>query len=92
MIKRIYAVRDSLAGALAGGLIVLANDNVALRFLGDIMKGENNISAHPDDFELVSLGEIDEESDCVISAFVVPSIVMSCRKFLDLQATLAEAK
>lgn len=90
MVKRVYAIRDIVAGALAGGLIALHNDDVALRFLGDVLSQENNISRHPNDHELLTLGTIDEDS-CVIEAFVTPHVVTTVEKFIQVRNALEAA-
>lgn len=98
MRKKLYAIRDTLAGDLSGGVLVLANDTVAIRFLGDVIaQGENAVAKHPNDHELVCLGDI--ESDGTISSEEVSAVglpvevrvrvVMTCRKYLEMAAALS---
>ncbi|WNK13628.1 MAG: nonstructural protein [Microvirus sp.] len=56
----VYAVYDKLAETIIGGLHLMANDASAIRFFSDIIQEANSrIAAHPDDYSLISLGEVE---------------------------------
>lgn len=60
MHANIYAVRDTVADAIVGGLQLHRADAAAIRTFGDIASQRDSIVAmHPGDFELVCLGSID---------------------------------
>lgn len=62
--NNIYAVYDKLAQSIIGGLHLLANDASAIRFFGDILQEQNSrLAAHPEDYDLISLGHIQYASD-----------------------------
>lgn len=63
MIKKIYAVYDAVAQEMIGPLMVLPNDAAARRIFQDAVTNEqSSLAAHPDDYSLCRLGEIDTES------------------------------
>lgn len=67
--KRIYAVRDRIANDLAGifPLVVMRTDQQAVRYFGDSLLTEQKsaLSAHPDDYELVYVGELADDGTIV---------------------------
>lgn len=66
MTRRLYAVRDLRANDIVGGVHVFPAEAVAVRFFGDICgdQGPNNmIAKHVEDFELISLAELDSTGD-----------------------------
>lgn len=68
MLKRIYAVYDSLAQEMFGPLIVMPNDAAARRFFQDAVTGEGSrIAEHPEDYSLHFLGELDTETGVLTS-------------------------
>lgn len=89
--KRIYAIRDNVAESLAGGLVVLHNDTVAMRFFRDVASQENNVQRHLKDHDLISLADFDEDT-LVISPFVTPHVVLAGAKYAELEAVMAEDK
>lgn len=61
MIKRIYSVRDCKVGTFAPPCL-FENDSVACRAFGDMVTSDKGlVGAHPEDFALYCLGEIDLE-------------------------------
>ncbi|WNK12584.1 MAG: nonstructural protein [Microvirus sp.] len=60
MIKNLYAVRDTVANNIVGGIIMEALDAPAIRAFYDALRAPGNLlSEHPADFVLVQLGNID---------------------------------
>lgn len=60
MPKQIYAVYDRVAQDITGGLMVFTHDAPAVRIFVDALGDESTIlNKHPNDFELVCLGEFD---------------------------------
>ncbi|WNK13052.1 MAG: nonstructural protein [Microvirus sp.] len=63
MIKNIYAVRDTVAATLIGGLIMESTDAPAIRAFYDALRTPGNLlSEHPADFVMVQLGNINLET------------------------------
>lgn len=62
MIKRIYSVRDCKVGSFAPPCL-FENDAVASRSFGDMVVSDKGlVGAHPEDFALYCIGEIDLET------------------------------
>lgn len=60
--KRIYAIIDTKADALIGGLQLHAHEAAAVRTFGDVAADPQTMLArHPDDFELVCLGKLNDD-------------------------------
>lgn len=62
--RRIYAIRDRIALDLAGyyPLVVMRTDAQAVRYFGDsLAETKSSLGAHPGDYELIYLGEIDDD-------------------------------
>lgn len=63
MVRKCYAVRDTVAGVFAGGLHLHAGDPAAIRMFGDVASDRNTmIGLHPNDFELCCVGQFDEST------------------------------
>nr|QXN72830.1 MAG: hypothetical protein [Microvirus sp.] len=62
----LYAVRDTVAQLLVGGIQLHRHEAAAIRTFGDIatMKG-SVVQMHPTDFELVRLGHLDDDNQLV---------------------------
>lgn len=57
MIRNVYAVYDTKAEDIHGGLLLLNHDAVAIRVFTDAYQAEGTvIHTHPHDFKLVCLG------------------------------------
>lgn len=60
---KLYAIRDTLAGALVGPVQTFKHDAIAVRFFGDVAsQAGTSINQHVEQHELLCLGELDEES------------------------------
>lgn len=76
--KTIYAIRDRVANDLAGyyPLVVFRTDAQAVRYFGDSAVAEKSaIGAHPQDYELIACGQIDD--DGTIQHYATPTIVIT---------------
>lgn len=63
MRRGLYAIRDTYADSINGGIFVHANDAVAVRFFGDVASqkpGSNMVADHVTNHELVRVGYIEE--------------------------------
>lgn len=64
--KKIYAILDTLAAAIVGGLHVFPHDAPAVRFFSDIAGDpQTMIGRHPDDHSLICLGMLTEDNSIV---------------------------
>lgn len=69
----IYAIRDTLAGMLIGGLHMHRHDAPAIRFFTDVATmPDSGIGRHPNDYELVCLANISD--DGTIEQWAVPGL------------------
>lgn len=60
MLQNLYAIRDRLAESLVGPISPMVHDAQAVRMFRDVMAAGNNmISSHPHDHDLMRLGVID---------------------------------
>lgn len=60
--KNIYGIYDNVSRTLAGPLHIFPADAAAVRMFGDIASDPQTLIArHPQDFDLVRLGSLDEE-------------------------------
>lgn len=74
--KGIYAIRDTLAQALVGGLFLHSHSASAVRFFSDVASdAQTLVSRHIDDHELVFLGTLDEETGAIVSD--APAVVIT---------------
>jgi len=91
VIRTIYAIRDTLAETLLGGLHLFITDAQAIRFFGDLASdNQTAIARHPNDHELVKLGELDERTG-VVQAFVSPFVVITGAQWRAAQTPTPEA-
>lgn len=59
----IYAILDIIANMIVGGLYMHKHDAVAIRFFNDVAsQGDSLISKHPEDFDLIKLGTLEEDN------------------------------
>lgn len=85
--KTIYAIRDRIAGDLAGyyPLVVFRTDQQAIRYFGDSLNAEKSaLAAHPQDYELIKNGRV--EDDGTIHATTTPEIVITGTALLALMS------
>lgn len=62
----IYAIRDKKAEQIIGGLRLHPHPSTAVREFGDIgLDTKSMINRHPDDFELVQLGELTDDHTAI---------------------------
>jgi len=88
----VYAVFDKLAQQVIGGLHLLANDAAAVRFFSDILQEPNSrLAGHPEDYELISLGELKYFGDRV-SLQAASSIIVSATAVLSTLNAQKEPK
>lgn len=77
-VKTIYAIRDRIANDLAGTfpLVVMRTDAQAIRYFGDSMSVEKSaLHAHPQDYELVECGLVDDNG--AIQGLLTPRVVIT---------------
>lgn len=82
--KRIYMVKDELAGEFSGPMLVLPSDAVAIRTFGDIASAQGNqVNAHPEDFAIYELGMLGEDG----IASLKPRVVIDGKTWKAAQAS-----
>lgn len=60
MLQNLYAIRDRLAESIVGPVNVMVHDAQAVRMFRDVMSAGNNmISSHPQDHDLLRIGILD---------------------------------
>lgn len=75
--KRLYQVYDNRAGSIAGPIMAERIDAPAIRTFFDILKNPQTLPGqHPDDFDLIIVGQQDEETG-VIDAWTQPDIIVT---------------
>lgn len=86
---RIYGFHDRASQSFIGdtaGLVLFKHDAVAIRTFGDLCRQEGSIFAkHPQDYELISLGEFDTESG-IIEAWAAPAVVATAAQVLEVKS------
>lgn len=83
--RNIYAIRDKVANDLAGQfpLVCMRTDAQAVRYFGDSMQVDRSaISAHPEDYELIIVGGLNEDGSIVP---IAPTIVITGQALLAAQ-------
>lgn len=63
--QKIYAIFDTVSQMIVGQLLLCRHDAQAVRAFSDIIndKQQNMLNQHPDDFQLLCLGTILENTD-----------------------------
>lgn len=86
MTVRIYAFHDTKAQAFIGdsaGMVLFRNDVVALRQFADLCRQEGSLFArHPQDYQLVSLGEFDTETG-IITPWAAPAVLATAHEVME---------
>lgn len=76
MNRSIYAIRDTVAQDIIGGLLVFPHDAPAIRFFSDACAEKGSIlNQHPQDFELLDLGQLETSGE--ISNLHCPRLVIT---------------
>lgn len=72
MKRKMYQLRDVVAGCLIGGIILERNDAPAVRaFYAGLEADKSPLSENPRDYELICLGEYDDEVGVMEATFNV---------------------
>lgn len=88
--KRIYAIRDSVAEAI-GPLMTFPHDAPAIRAFSDVAQDPNTqVGRHPEDFVLLCLGIVDDQASEIVSE-VPARVVISGVQWKAAQASESEA-
>jgi hypothetical protein len=75
--KGLYAIHDKVAKAAAGPLMTFQHDAVATRSFMDIAGDQkSSLHAHLEDYDLVCVGEFDDEG-LVVHGLDSPRVVVS---------------
>lgn len=87
---RMYAFFDKVAQMVLGdsnGIVLLKHDAVAIREFGVMCRRENSIFAqHPNDYQLMSLGEFDTETLVAEPWASGPALVCSAAQAIETTA------
>jgi len=85
----VYAIRDKVAESIGQQVWLFKADAAAIRFFHDVMSDVKSYPAqHPDDFELVSLGMLDDEGNFQGS----PTVIFSGTQWKQLKEAAEAAK
>lgn len=80
----IYAIYDKVADMYIGGLLLHKHDAAAIRFFQDVAGlGDSLVGKHPEDFDLMLVGNLDEENK--VSGHK-PAVVVSGKALAALNA------
>jgi len=83
---RIYGFHDKAAETFIGdtaGLVLFKHDAVALRTFGDLVRQDGSIfQKHPEDFELITLGEFDTDTG-IIEPWAAPAVLATAAQVLE---------
>lgn len=92
----LYSVRDRVANQFIGGVMVFANDAVAVRVFADVAKDSNSvIGGHVADHDLLCVGEFHHEYGVAARGevveyegrnFFVPRVVLTGEAFVASQS------
>lgn len=95
--KRIYTIRDTVAETV-GPLVVFAVDAAAVRlFTDNLADMQTQLSKHPDDFELVCCGTIDDDGQLTPEGDSYgdggqPRVVLTGRQWREMREAAAAAQ
>jgi hypothetical protein len=68
----VYAIRDKVAESIGQQVWLFKADAAAIRFFHDVMSDAKSYPAqHPDDFELLSLGMLDDDGSFMGAPMVI---------------------
>lgn len=85
----IYAIFDTKAQAIIGGLHIHKHEAAAIRFFGDVAAAEQTmINKHPQDYDLIRLGWISEHNVIVAEAEQTTIITGATMKEVQQQTML----
>lgn len=88
--KRVYAVRDLIAGLFGGGFHLFNADAAAIRMFGDVAVDKNTmIGLHPSDFALLAVAEFDEATG-EVTPISPPVVVITGAAWLAAQGVEAQ--
>lgn len=80
----IYAIYDTVASQITGGLYFYKHEAAAVRFFSDVATmDKSQVSQHTADYELVRLGYITEDNKTIVADYAV---VLTGAKWLAAQA------
>lgn len=78
---RLFQIFDKRAQQVIGNIIAYRHPAAAVRVFTDALQNKDSIiSQHPEDFDLIELGEQDDETG-VITAATIPQTVLSGRQW-----------
>lgn len=82
--QTVYAIYDTKAEAIIGGLHLFRNDTAAIRFFSDLANADKTIiNTHTEDFDLQALGDLTEDN--ILESYAKPKLVLSGAKWLAAQ-------
>lgn len=93
MKQGLYAIYDTVATAIHGGVMMFTHDAPAMRFFEDLYKdNRTQIAKHPGDHKLIHIGNVDDETgDWVEHDSSFPRTVLSGQQLAALNAAPGEA-
>lgn len=86
----IYAIRDLVANSLLGGLHLFRHPAPAVRFFGDIAADQQTmIARHPQDYDLIRIGALDEDT-FVVTPLPIPEVIITGAAYVAAQQAAKE--
>ena len=68
----VYAIRDKVAESIGQQVWLFKADAAAIRFFHDVLSdGKSYPATHPDDYELLSLGLLEDDGTCMGAPMVI---------------------
>lgn len=78
MVKKLYAVYDKVAGELFGGIVQEPREAPAIRAFYDALGDKQGpFASHPDDYQLLELGELETETGLILPVLGESPIVVA---------------
>lgn len=78
MKRNLYVIRDNVAGAAVGAVMVQSHDAPAIRMFQDVANDERSmLHLHMADHDLLCLGAYDDEKCVIVEAEPAPRMVLS---------------
>lgn len=85
---RLYAVYDTVAETVLGGIQMAPTDGVAVRAFSDAIVSDEQLKQHPGDYCLLFLGDLDLHTGTLVERSGVPveeKVIMSGRVAYDMR-------
>lgn len=83
---KLFQIRDNVANSVVGPIISAYHEAAAIRHFTDLLKNpETTIASHPEDFDLMYLGNQEETTGEIDPLVGVPQIALSGSAWKSMQ-------